>query len=143
MGTDSFKIFLVDDNIFHLNLMNQMLIDLSYQDNYLFTSGVDCLENIHLNPDIVFLDHNMDTYTGYEVLKKIKRYDPNIFVVMVSSQEAVKTAVDTLKHGAFDYIEKDDHLEKNLENTLKKIIEVKELLQAKKPSLLKRLFKYM
>ncbi len=143
MGTNSFKIFLVDDNIFHLNVMNQMLIDQDYQDNYLFTSGVDCLENIHLNPDIVFLDHNMDIYTGYEVLKKIKRYNPNIFVVMVSSQEAVKTAVDTLKHGAFDYIEKDDHLEKNLENTLKKIIEVKELLQAKKPSLLKRIFKYM
>jgi DNA-binding NtrC family response regulator len=143
MGTNSFKIFLVDDNIFHLNLMNQMLIDLDYQDNHLFTSGVDCLENIHLNPDIVFLDHNMDTYTGYEVLKKIKRYNPNIFVVMVSAQEAVKTAVDTLKHGAFDYIEKDDHLGKNLQNSLKKIIEVKELLQAKKPSLLKRIFKYM
>ncbi len=143
MNQGKYKIFLVDDNVFHLNLMKQMLLSIEQEDIHLFESGVDCLKNIHLNPDIVFLDHNMDIYTGHEVLRKIKRHDPNIFVIMVSSQEELKTAVDTLKHGAFDYIEKDDHLENNIKASLQKITEVKELIQAKKPTLLKRIFKYI
>jgi DNA-binding NtrC family response regulator len=87
-----------------------------------------------------FLDHQMDTFTGYEVLKKIKRYDPNIFVVMVSGQEDIKTAVDTLKHGAFDYILKSDHDEQKIGEVLEKIAQVKELQSRKKPGILKTIF---
>ncbi len=127
MSSFNEKIFIVDDDRFHLELMNQILTSEGYVDISMFESGVECLNQIHQNPDIIFLDHQMDVYSGYETLRKIKRYNPEIFVVMVSAQEEIKTAVDTLKHGAFDYFQKDEMLEDNVKQVLRKINEVKEL----------------
>jgi len=98
---------------------------------------MDCLMEIHQEPSIVFLDHHMDVYSGYETLRKIKRHNPNIFVVMVSAQEEIQTAVNTLKHGAFDYLQKDMKLGDNVVSVLQRIEEVKELLKARKPSFIK------
>lgn len=138
---ETVKIFLVDDDVFHLNIMSQILENAGYKEIQLFENGVECLNKIHENPEIIFLDYNMDIYTGFEVLRKIKRYNPNIFVVMVSAQDEIKTAVNALKHGAFDYLEKNDQLNENVLITLDKISAVKELLKEKKGSFLKSLFK--
>ncbi len=121
------KIFVVDDDRFHLELMRQVLTSEGFTDVTLFDSGVECLNHIHLKPEIIFLDHQMDIYTGYETLRKIKRNNPDIFVVMVSAQEEIKTAVDTLKHGAFDYFQKDELLEDNVKQVIQKIREVKDM----------------
>ncbi|MBK8444242.1 MAG: response regulator [Sphingobacteriales bacterium] len=123
--------------------MKQLLTEEGIENIHSFNSSVDCLQEIHLQPEIVFLDHQMDVYSGYETLRKIKRYNPNIFVVMVSAQEDIGTAVATLKHGAFDYIQKNADLHSNIKNVLVKIKDVKELLQSRKPSLLKNIFKYL
>jgi DNA-binding NtrC family response regulator len=136
----SSKIFLVDDDVFYLSLIEQKLVNFGYENVSTFTNGVDCLNALGEKPEVIFLDHQMDTFTGYEVLKKIKRYDPNIFVVMVSGQEDIKTAVDTLKHGAFDYILKSDHDEQKIGEVLEKIAHVKELQSRKKPGILKTIF---
>ena len=50
----------------------------------------------------------MDGITGLEVLKEIKRYNSGIYVIMVSGQIEIKTAVDALDHDAFGYIIKDN-----------------------------------
>ncbi|MCC5927234.1 MAG: response regulator [Bacteroidetes bacterium] len=136
----TFNIFLVDDDQFYLALLNQKLISNDYQYVKTFTNGVDCLNALGDKPDVIFLDHNMDTFSGYEVLKKVKRYDPNIFVVMVSGQEDIKTAVDSLKHGAFDYILKTGNDQHKINEVLDKIYQVKELQARKKPNILKSLF---
>lgn len=143
MSTSQFKIFLVDDNAFHLNMMKQILLAQNQTDIHLFEDGIDCLNNIHLKPEIVFLDHNMDVYSGFTVLRKIKRFNPDIFVVMVSAQEEIKTAVDSLKYGAFDYIQKTDGFENSIETVFQKIIEVKETMRAEKPAILKTIFQYL
>lgn len=137
------SVFVVDDDRFHLEIMNQILSDASVGHISTFDSGVDCLNEIHQNPDVIFLDHQMDIYSGFETLRKIKRYNPNIFVVMVSAQEDIDTAVATLKHGAFDYIRKNRNLEANVKSVLYKIEDIKELLKARKPSFLKSIFKYL
>jgi len=137
MAKTSNKIFVVDDDQFHLELMQQILLIKGKYDLTLFTSGMACLNEIHQNPSIVFLDHHMDVYSGYETLRKIKRHNPNVFVVMVSAQEEIQTAVDTLKHGAFDYLQKNDQLEDNIVAVIQRIEEVKEILRNRKPSPLK------
>ena len=134
------KIFVVDDDRFHLQLMNHLLNDAGIKDVVLFENGMDCLSEIHQNPGIVFLDHQMDVYTGYETLRKIKRYNPNIFVVMVSGQDDIRTAVNTLKYGAFDYIQKDQDVEENVRSVLKRIDEVKNLVHTHQRSFFKSLF---
>lgn len=137
---NTFRIFLVDDDPFFLAVMKQHLSNMGFDDVHKFEDGVDCLNELHEKPDVIFLDHNMDTFTGYEVLKKIKRFDPNIFVVMVSAQEEIKTAVDSLKHGAFDYISKMDVNQESIGKVLLKIDDVMELQERQRPSLLKSIF---
>lgn len=137
---EQFKIFVVDDDPFYLNLFKFQLDKLGYGKVTTYESGVDCLQYLQEKPDVIFLDHNMDIYTGYEVLKKIKRYDPNIYVVMISAQEEIKTAVNALKHGAFDYIQKGDDEIHKIKTVLSKIHDVKDQLERTKPSVFRKFF---
>jgi DNA-binding NtrC family response regulator len=140
METQSqFKFFIVDDDIFCANVYNQYLVNMNYTDITHYTNGTDCISNLHLNPDIIFLDHNMEDISGFEVLKKIKRYNPNIYVVMISGQENIKTAVDALKYGAFDYVIKGNDVHEKMGLIISKIIAVKEQLKNANPGFIKRL----
>ncbi len=136
------KFFIVDDDIFYLNMVDQILRDFGYSDIQLFENGIDCLSEIHETPDVVFLDHNMDIYSGYEVLRKIKSVDQDIFVVMISAQEEIRTAVDSLKHGAFDYLQKDADLRSNLAISMLKIVKTKSIYTQPKKSFLGGFFNH-
>lgn len=142
MNDKNLKIFVVDDDIFHLHAVKQVLSDLGHPDVSIFSNGVDCMMEINQQPDIIFLDHNMDHYTGYEVLRRVKRFNPNIIVIMLSAQEEIKIAVDSLKHGAFDYISKGADLKSKIELAMKKIEDFNTIVEARKPSLLKKISKY-
>lgn len=133
------KIFLVDDNLFTLNIYFKELDDSGYEDVSLFLNGTLCLNNLHHKPHVIFLDHNMDDVTGFEVLKKIKRFDPNIFVVVVSAQEEMKVAVDALKFGAFDYIIKGEGDIVKMKKVLAKISEVRSAISQERPSIIKKI----
>jgi DNA-binding NtrC family response regulator len=139
---DQFKIFIVDDDIFCATVYEQYLTNLNHTDITYYSNGNDCLNNLDQNPDIIFLDHNMDGITGFEVLKKIKRYNPNIYVVMVSGQENIKTAVDALKYGAFDYIIKDNLVCDKMTLIINKIKLVKEELKNSNPTFIQRLLHF-
>ncbi len=137
---NQFKIFIVDDDIFCANLYEQYLKNMNYTDITYYSNGNDCLINLNQKPDIIFLDHNMEDMTGFEVLKKIKRYNPNIYVVMVSGQENIKTAVDALKYGAFDYVIKDSNVCDKMTQVIDKIIKVKEQLRISNPTFIQKIF---
>jgi len=57
-------------------------------------------------PDLVFLDIKMPQMDGLEVLKRLKERDVSPPVVILSGHGTVKTAVEAVKLGAFDFIEK-------------------------------------
>ena len=137
---NQFKIFIVDDDIFCANLYEQYLKNMNYTYITCYSNGNDCLINLNQKPDIIFLDHNMEDMTGFEVLKKIKRYNPNIYVVMVSGQENIKTAVDALKYGAFDYVIKDSNVCDKMTQVIDKIIKVKEQLRISNPTFIQKIF---
>lgn len=134
-----FKFFIVDDDIFCANVYKQYLSNLNYSDITYFSNGNDCLDNLHQNPDIIFLDHDMGDLSGFEVLKQIKHENPNIYVVMVSGQENISIAVDALKHGAFDYVIKDNTVCEKLTNIISKINDVKIELNKSNPKIVRRL----
>lgn len=120
------KIFVVDDDIYSLNIFKQYLYILGNENVALFDSGISCLNQLSEKPDIIFLNYQMDTLSGYEVLDRIKRFDPNMYVVMISAKDGIKTANDSLKLGAFDYLQKGDDELVKIEKVLKKIVEVKD-----------------
>jgi len=143
MENQARKVFVVDDDIFHLEFMKQILRSEGIENIVAFENGISCLNEIHQKPDIIFLDHQMDEYSGFETLQKIKRYNPNMFVVMVSAQDEIKPAVDSLKYGAFDYLQKDEQLEQKVKDVIYRIDEVKELLKKSKPSFLKSFLSFL
>lgn len=136
---NSVNIFLVDDDLFSLNIYRQGLENLGYHKVSLFLNGTICLNNLNQKPDIIFLDHNMDDLTGFEVLKKIKRVDPNVFVVIVSAQENMKIAVDALKYGAFDYIIKGDNEIEKMQNVIERMESIKQEIKKANPSFMQKI----
>jgi two-component system response regulator (stage 0 sporulation protein F) len=70
-------------------------------------SGADALSAVaRERPDVVLLDINMPRMNGVEVLKRIKRLDATIAVIMVTANEQVSVAGEALRHGAFGYVPK-------------------------------------
>jgi DNA-binding NtrC family response regulator len=134
------KIFLVDDDKFCLSLYQLHLSNLGYNDVSLYNTGVECLNDLTIQPDVIFLDYNMDLYNGLDVLKKIKRFNPDIYVVFLSGQENLETAVNSLKYGAFDYLVKNDDVQQNIAKTLFKINQVKKMISKPKPGIFKKIF---
>jgi two-component system nitrogen regulation response regulator NtrX len=57
-------------------------------------------------PDLVLLDIKMAPMDGLEVLEQLRAKDPDVVVVMISGHASVETAVEALKRGAFDFLEK-------------------------------------
>lgn len=143
METETLRIFLVDDDLFSLHLYSGYIRNLGYGNLSLFQDGSACLNSLSNDPDIIFLDHNMDNLSGFEVLKKIKRYNPNIYVVMLSAQESITTAVESLKYGAFDYIIKGDNDYERIENVIYRIKGLQEVLKQKKSPVFLSIFKYL
>lgn len=117
------KIFLVDDDAVFLKLLE---IDFQQHADYIvktFATGELCLANLSFNPDVVILDYHLDgidknAMNGIQTLDKIKDYNPDIAVVMLSSQDKIEVAVDCMHHLAFDYVVKSEtaffRLEKNI-----------------------------
>jgi len=56
--------------------------------------------------DLVFCDIKMPKMDGVEVLEQILQYHEGLPVVMISGHGTIETAVEAIKKGAFDFIEK-------------------------------------
>ncbi|MFP4469791.1 MAG: sigma-54-dependent transcriptional regulator [Bacteroidales bacterium] len=123
----AFKIFVVEDDPFYGEMLKYHI---SLNPDYIvekFETGKDCLNNLYKNPSVLSLDYSLPDMSGLEVLKKVKEYNPEIPVIIVSGQEDVSTAVNLLKEGAYDYFVKDDETKDRIWNALKNIREKIEL----------------
>lgn len=74
---------------------------------FLATGGEQALDIVRQNPiDVVTLDLRMPQMSGVEVLEKIKQFDPDIEVIIVTGYSSMDSALYGLRCGAFDYISK-------------------------------------
>ena len=122
------KIFIIDDDPFCQGIYTQCLNNIGYTDINCFDNGQDCLNQLYQEPEIIFIDYNMQPLNGLETLKKIKRFNPDIYLVLISAQSDMQIAINSLKYGAFDYIIKaEDDIEK-IKLVIYKIQQVKKHL---------------
>ena len=66
------SIFIVDDNPFCLDLYQTYLYNKGFDKIATFTNSEDCLAQLHLVPDVVFVDHDMQPTNGLDLMKKVK-----------------------------------------------------------------------
>ena len=126
------KIFIVDDDAICREFYKQHLLNMGFENVMLFDNGQQCIDQLDQNPDIILLDHQMKPIDGLDTLKKIKRFNPDIFLIYISGQDDLEVAVNALKYGAFDYIIKGNAKEEEkLVAVMNKILVVIELLSKK------------
>lgn len=114
------SLFLVEDNNFYRTFLEEALSAEPFLIES-FTSGESFLENLYRMPTVVILDHRLKGIGGIDVLKQIKAFDPDIQVIVLSGQEDLEIAVNTLRYGAFDYLTKDENTLPRLRDALQKI----------------------
>lgn len=78
-----------------------------------YNTGEDAIKNLVVQPDLIILDYHLDSIdatamNGLQVLKKIKDKFPNTPVIFLSGQEKAEIAANTMKHGAWDYVVKNE-----------------------------------
>ena len=100
------KILVVDDEIQVVRLLKEFLTSKGYEVDTAL-NGEEALTKVKsMNPDIVLLDIMMPGMGGIDTLKEIKKFAPNIAVIMVTAVIDEELANRAVKLGAFDYITK-------------------------------------
>lgn len=70
-------------------------------------TGIEALSKIEKELfDVIILDLKMPKMNGLEVLKRLKAHNPDAVVLMMTAYPTVKTAVEAIKLGAYDYLPK-------------------------------------
>ena len=126
-----FKIFIVDDDLFCLNIYEQFMRTLGCDDINCFENGMDCIARLNEKPNVIFLDHGMEGMSGLETLQEVKRMNHHIYVIMLTGQDHAEISREAIKLGAFDYLVKGQQELEKIEASLKRIADIQVMLQRK------------
>jgi two-component system response regulator AtoC len=123
-------VFIIDDEKSIARLLTHWLKDKWKYNVEVFENGEEALKKLSLNPDLILLDIMLPDIDGIEILKRIKKIDEHLPVIMLSAQGSIEVAVEALRLGAFDYFPKPidvQRLEPAVKNSIKNYDLVKEL----------------
>lgn len=124
----NFNILICDDDEIICYLVKELLVEEGYNADIVY-DGNEAISAIRQkNYDLLILDLNLKTMRGEEVLKFVKDYDKSIEVIILSAETELKLAVQCLKQGAFDFIQKQYYTEE-LVPTVNRALYQKNLLQ--------------
>lgn len=129
-------IFIVEDDLIYSNTLEQFLTS-EFPDTTeikTFPVGELCLRSLHLNPDFVILDHSLnskyyDALEGFDVLKEIKKVNPETNVLLLSSQQDIDIVLRTIKEFKSDYVQKDDGAFEDIKEIISKTITNKSVVE--------------
>ena len=103
---DDFEILFVDDDTTILNMVEEYLVAFDYRVS-IVDSGLKALELIKDKDfDLVFTDFKMPDIDGLELLAMIKEYRPATEVIIVTGHGTMESAIQAMKFGSYDYIQK-------------------------------------
>jgi DNA-binding NtrC family response regulator len=113
MNNEKRKLFLVDDDALFLKSLEMDFLEHNDFVVETFPTGELCLKNLEHKPDVIILDYHLDgidknAMNGMQTLDKIKKHNPDIPVIMLSSQDKIEVAINCMHHKAFDYVVKSE-----------------------------------
>lgn len=125
------SLLIIDDEESQLKSLKSFLSRRNYE-VYTANDGVKGFEIINSKLiDAVLTDYRMPNWDGFTVLKKVKEYNPEIDVVVMTAYGSVEDAVSIMKEGAYDYLSKPIDLDE-LESLLNRIREKRFLVSENK-----------
>lgn len=130
--SNKIKLFLVDDDILFLKSLEIEFLDHADFEIETYSTGELCLANLSNKPDVVILDYHLDgidknAINGIDTLDKIKAVNPEIAVIMLSSQDKIEVAIDCMHHQAFDYVVKSETAFVRLQKIISSLYEFKKM----------------
>ena len=116
------KILIADDEANIRKMIALLMKEQGYEVKTV-TNGREAVDALlDFQPDVVLLDQQMPVLTGVEAFEEIKRIQPNQTVIFITAYGSISLAVDAVKKGAYDFIEK-PFVNDNLILTVKRAIE--------------------
>jgi len=102
------EILIVDDNSDIRNILNDLIIDAGYQTRLAANYNQALNEIDKKMPNVAILDVKLDKgdNDGIQLLSHIKSKNNDVPVIMISGHANIEMAVNSLKHGAFEFVEK-------------------------------------
>jgi len=102
------EILIVDDNADIRNILNELIIDAGFKTRIAANYNQALSEIDKKMPDVAILDVKLDKgdNDGIELLSHIKSKDKDVPVIIITGHANIEMAVNSLKHGAFEFIEK-------------------------------------
>jgi DNA-binding NtrC family response regulator len=123
---DDYRILFVDDDKDILMMVEQYLQMQGY-DITTVDSGLKALDLIReQDVQIIFTDYKMPEFNGLELLAAVKQYNPEIEVIIVTGYGSMESAVQAMKFGCYDYLQKPFKLD-HLKLIIDRIIEEKKV----------------
>jgi CheY-like chemotaxis protein len=99
-------IFVVEDNVIYQSLIAKELESLSNNIHF-YTNGESCIAELHKQPTVIVLDYNLDgKMNGLDTLQRVRDINPDVYVILFSSQKGLNTKEVFLQYGMFDFLEK-------------------------------------
>ena len=100
------KVLMVDDEEQFRSTTSKILTRRGYETT-LAGSGEEAIDLLKKSPqDVIILDIKMPGMDGHEALSQIRKIDPDVRVIMLTGHGGAESAKESLKHGAFDYLNK-------------------------------------
>ncbi len=100
------NIILVDDNLSTIDALSQIIREKGYTE-ITAESAEEALEKFHKSPvDLIITDMKLPGMSGLELLRKVKRLNDALPIIVVTAFGSVEKAVEAVKLGAFDFITK-------------------------------------
>ncbi|MCK9639103.1 MAG: response regulator [Prolixibacteraceae bacterium] len=126
------KLFLVDDDAMYLKLLEIEFLQHADFEIETYATGELCVAKLSNQPDVIILDYYLDgvdksAMNGIETLDRIKKFNSDIPVIMLSSQDKIEVAVDCMLHKASDYVVKSETAFVRLQKTMGTIFRVKKM----------------
>jgi len=102
------KILIIDDEPDICNQLSGLLSDIGYSCDKANTSekGLETFKQKSFSLVLLDIWLNNSKFDGFQALEKLQRIDHNIPVIMISGHGNIETAVNSIKKGAYDFIEK-------------------------------------
>ncbi len=100
------RILIIDDDMDMCNLLGRFLQKKGYETDASHSGNKGIAKFKESKFDVVLCDFRLGDKEGREVLREIKQIDPYAIVIIITGYSDIKTAVDVIKSGAFDYITK-------------------------------------